>query len=396
MSILSEAIAKYGGEDAAYTDKLKQHFNSMLGYSNYQSKVDSAANAPLEMSSKGMRPEDALALRKGEMNIRQGNVDSALRIERAVDATSETLASAQASREKAAASARQSAIGTENGVAFIPEDPLDDEILKYMQNPINPDGSIKSLQQFEAELGQKQNLKRETQNPDGSMSTVDIRINPETVNKRIAQRLPKDFIGNENKYFLMSRGFSEKMASTADGAVQYATMTPERKVLFDLTNPTLARYLQEENTKNDVTGALSNVLKTKQVIVRDKEKNNGIGEAIEIPALSYGEYKKQYPNIPAEIEESMIKPFYLNEFNKSLDQMLNDLQDPKKGTTNLQFLQSQTEKAAEGSGANKSKIDVIKGTLAYKRMFEDIKMMSDGALKDNEIEAMILKKVVGF
>jgi hypothetical protein len=107
------------------------------------------------------------------MNIRQGNVDSALRIERAVDATSETLASAQASREKAAASARQSAIGTENGEAITPEDPLDDEILKYMQNPINPDGSIKSLQQFEAELGQKQNLKREITNPDGSMSTVD-------------------------------------------------------------------------------------------------------------------------------------------------------------------------------------------------------------------------------
>jgi len=151
LSLLEQAISKYSDGDSAYANKLKQHIRDGMGYSNYMSKLGKETAAPASIGDiKGLSPQGIRERMSSRFGMQNQNVNTLTNIAGAFDTAAGQIATDQISKARAAASARQNAMGFENGVLFQPKDQLDTDLLKTLQNPYNTDGSVKSLQQIQA------------------------------------------------------------------------------------------------------------------------------------------------------------------------------------------------------------------------------------------------------
>jgi len=294
---VEEAIAKYSGGDDAYALKLKEGIRNAMGYSNYQAKLKGAIEAPINSGDvSGMDPATIARNRASKAGINQDNVQQNANIVDTIDRTSGALADAQAARDRAAAKAKKDAMGIDNGVVFQPKDKLDEMILAYQQNPKNPDGSVKSLQQFESETNTF--FGKDMFGPDANKGIAGGGTAPEftldDVKNRIAERVPKDFIGNEDKYSLMSQGYSEKQAKEFQGALRYDTMSAPEKLIYQVSNPEMAKKLE--------SGAISKDL------IQDIGTTTDPKTGQTVPKYSFEELKAKYPNVQDSDLKTMIAP----------------------------------------------------------------------------------------
>jgi hypothetical protein len=294
MSIIDDAISKYGGADEAYKNKLKEHIRNAMGYSNYVSASQNAANKPLDLSMmKGnITPAGVRSLVGGAMDMRNQAADNAAKLAGAIDTTAGSIASSQIAAGKAAKNKE----GLENGVAFRPQDPIEQKILGYMQNPKNPDGSIKSLQQFEGELN------NEFGQAEG--------ITPEEIKAKISQRVPADYIQNQDKYSLMSQGYSEKQADEYSGALRYDQMSAPEKLIFETKNPEMAKHMQ---ALGESKGLIQDV---------GIETDQKTGQSY--PKYTVEELTKKYPNVPEQTIIQMQKPFEQKSMQDDVNQWYSD------------------------------------------------------------------------
>jgi hypothetical protein len=224
LSQIEQAIQKYGGADDAYKLKLKAGIRDAMGYENHMSRLNQETSSPADIGDiKGLSPAGVnarIASKFGEQDARVAGIQSNAG---AIDTTAGTLASEQAAREKAARTTATGQFGINNGVMFDPTNPVESTLSNYMKNPYNTDGTVKSLQQVEAELnttyGQTEGYA------------------PEDVKKIIETRVPKDFIGNETLYSAMAQGYSRKQASdpSTAGAVRDAMQTTTQTLIDPTT-----------------------------------------------------------------------------------------------------------------------------------------------------------------
>jgi hypothetical protein len=171
-----------------------------------------------------------------------------------------------------------------------------------MQNPKNPDGSVKSLQQFEAELvdkyGASDQFTKNNVGPDGVVTPRDI-LNADQIKAEIQNKLPKDFIGNEDKYHFMAQGYSQKQADELQGGLRYDTMSEPEKLIYQVTNPQMAKMLEEGGVNKELLSDIGT-------------KTTETGETV--PKYSLDELKEKYPNVP----EATLKPLVIPMERKSL------------------------------------------------------------------------------
>jgi hypothetical protein len=196
MSIIEDAINKYGGADEAYKLKLKEGIRDSLGYSNYMSKLGKETSAPAaapEMKG-NILPAGVLAGQEAGYSMQNSRINTLQGVTGAIDSAAESIATKLAAKNKAADKNRY-----DSSFIFEPTNPIESSILKYAQNPYNEDGSVKSLQQLEGELN------TEFGQAEG--------YSPEDIKGMLVDKLPADYIGKEGSYAYRFAGMSEKQAA---------------------------------------------------------------------------------------------------------------------------------------------------------------------------------------
>lgn len=298
MSVIEDAIKKYGGEDEAYKLKLKEGIRGAMGYSNWVSKLSRETAAPASIGDvSGLSPNGINARISNRFGMQDQNVNTIQAAAGAIDTTAGSLADAQAAREKAARGNGKTAMGFENGVAFSPKTQIEQEILKYMQNPRNPDGSVKSLQQFEAEMNDTFKGIPGADKPYETPTGVVPReaLDASQIKAAIEARVPKDFIGNEDKYFLMAQGYSAKQAEENAGALKRGQMSPEEQHAWDVAHPAMASVMTQAGNDPSVI--------TDVGVVSDENGNI-------VPKYSFSELTARHPGVDPKVLSSLAKPVY--------------------------------------------------------------------------------------
>lgn len=294
-SLIDAAISKYGGSDEAYKLKLKTGIRDALGYSNYMSRLGQETATPADIGDvKGLSPQGIQARIASRFGQQDTRINALTQMASGIDTAAGSIAASQISAGKKG----DTAMGFENGVAFSPKTQIEQEILKYMQNPKNPDGSVKSLQQFEAEMNQKfqdtpgMNFPYELSG--GKVAARDV-LNAEQIKLAIEQRIPKDFIGNEDKYFLMAQGYSAKQAKENAGALKRGQMTPEEQLTWDTAHPAMAKIMSASGNDPSVITDIG--------VVPDENGNL-------IPKYSFQELTAKHPGVDPEVLANLAKPVY--------------------------------------------------------------------------------------
>lgn len=231
LSSIEQAIAKIGGADEAYKLKLKQGIRDTLGYSNYMSKIGKETKGPADIGSvAGLSPAGINARINSRFGTQTENVNALSSVAGAIDTAAGSLAAEQIAREKASRAAAVARYGVNNGVMFQPTSQLETKMADYMKNPYNPDGSVKTIDQFKTEMADyfapRENVDMTYQDAQGNLQ---MRDNPtaQNIQEVIDKRVPKDFMGNEQTYAAMAQGFSRKQATdpSTSGAVRDAMQT---------------------------------------------------------------------------------------------------------------------------------------------------------------------------
>jgi len=211
MGIIDDAIKKYGGEDEAYKNKLKEEIRNTMGYSNYMSKLGKETSSPAaapEMKG-NILPAGVLAGQEAGYSMQNARINTLQQVTGAIDTAAGSIASALASKSKAKDKYRY-----DTSFVFQPSNEVEQAILDYSQNPYNEDGSTKSLQQFEAELNR--NFGKMEGDPFEGYSSEDIK-------GMIVDKLPADYIGKERQYQYRFAGMSEEQA-TDEMIIDYGNM----------------------------------------------------------------------------------------------------------------------------------------------------------------------------
>jgi hypothetical protein len=271
MGTLDDKIAQLSKGDDAYAMKLKTHFREALGYSNYMSRLGQETAKPASIGNiEGLSPAGINARIGTRFGMQDDRINSLNRMSGAIDSAAGGLAADQISREKSAA-----AKAKENGtdISFDPKTQLEREIDKYTMNPKNPDGSTKSLQQFEAEMnekfaavqgadGQPVDANKPYDMGNGEVQAQDI-LDANKIKEAINTRIPKDYIGKEVYYQAVRGGAKDAEAQKLQTFDDYKTgkmeKTPGRKETYELLNPDVAKQAEvarEEDKLNEVRGSL--------------------------------------------------------------------------------------------------------------------------------------------
>ena len=212
MSIISDAINKYGGTDDVYKNKLKEEIRNTMGYSNYMSKLGKETSAPATAPPmKGnILPSGVLAGQQAGYSMQNKRINTLQGVAGAIDTAAGSIADKLAAKNKADDKYRY-----DSSFIYQPKDDLDQKILDYARNPRNEDGSVKSVQQFESELNAEYGKNMFAGSPNGMVQAGGEapKYNIEDVKNRLAERLPADYIGKENMYGYRFSGMSEKQAT---------------------------------------------------------------------------------------------------------------------------------------------------------------------------------------
>jgi hypothetical protein len=265
MGTLDDKIAQLSKGDDAYAMKLKTHFREALGYSNYMSRLGQETAKPASIGNiEGLSPAGVNARIGTRFGMQDDRISSLNRMSGAIDSAAGGLAADQISREKSAASSGKD-------ISFDPKTQLEREIDKYTMNPKNPDGSTKSLQQFEAEMnakfaavqgadGQPVDANKPYDMGNGEVQSQDI-LDANKIKEAINTRIPKDYIGKEVYYQAIRGGAKDAEAQKLQTFDDYKTgkMDDNRKANYELMNPTVAKQAEvarEEDKLNEVRGSL--------------------------------------------------------------------------------------------------------------------------------------------
>jgi hypothetical protein len=380
MSVIEDAISKYSGGDEAYAQKLKTHMRDAMGYSNYMSKIGQETAKPAAIGDiKGLSPSGISARIGTRFGMQDQNISTLNQVAGAIDTTAGQLANDQVSREKAAAREAESRVGVENGVAFTPQNQIETEILKYIQNPKNEDGTIKTPQQFEEELKGMFKEIPGADKPydmgDGNVASREV-YDENQVKEALAKRLPKDYAGNEDKYFMMSRGFSEKQARENAGALRYDTsMTAPEKLIYEVQHPEMSKMLAEGK---NVTGAINDVTAT------TTGKNGEVQ-----PTYSFTELKERNPQLTDAELKDMALPVYKQNAQDELSKELKRTYEGEAIIDNFKnsYLNGFGDKEIKG-------LEGIKASDAYKELVTKFNLSYGDILSTAEMERMILSNVM--
>jgi hypothetical protein len=370
MSILEDAIAKFGGEDEAYKLKLKQHIRDGMGYSNYMSRLNNEASGVAGIGDiKGLSPAGIKERISSRFGQQDQNIGSLQQMTGAIDSTAGSLAAAQLDREKSAASAE----GMQNGIAFQPKDELDEKLLSAMQDPYNynPDGTRgdkKSLQQVEAEMNDyftaRQDKNMISYDSQGNMVQRQ-EIAPEQIKQRIGERTPQDYIGNEGKYMLMAKGYSEKTAKEASVVGDYPTASEPVKAILKLQYPTLIEEFEQ-------SAELGSLLTDATAIGEDGK-----------PRLTYAELQSKYSALPKEQVDKYAKPAFENYAKAEIGAFMG--RENKKGVAKIDVFKN----IYQGGLEDKLGFDAVKATPQYAEIKSYLETRYGDALTVGELDRMI-------
>lgn len=373
---LEQSIAKHGGEDEAYKLKLKTGIRESLGYSNYVNQRKRAAGEPLDLSLlKGnISPSGVKQLVGGAIDTKEEKLGTLDKMIGATDTAADQLARDQISREKEAATAARNKMGIENGVAFSPQNPVESSILDFMQNPKNPDGSIKSLQQLEAELNASYGIQEG--------------YSAEDVKKMIEERIPTDYIGNEDKYFMMSKGYSEKQAIANEGALRYDKMNGAEKIIFETQSPGMAKVLAEQK---NVQGLVKDATETMTTEID--------GQKATTPKYTLEQLKERYPDMtPADVEQFAMAP-YRKAVTEDIEAMLGEVVGEKKDRwykkAQDETTMDQIREIYEGKieDYEEGGIVSVKKSAPYKELKEQLIGFYAGTFTSAEIDAFLFDNI---
>lgn len=266
MSILENAIKKYSSGDEAYALKLKENIRNAMGYSNYMARLGKETAAPAAMVPfKGdITPQGVLAGQETGYGMQKTRMGSLERIAGAFDTAAGQIAS-----EQIAASKRAS----ENPFAFEPQDWLDKQIMQFVNSqPKNEDGSDMTIDQFKTQL-----FGKVMGEGDASNVLFQPGLNEDVINKRIEQRIPKDFQEKSVYYQALSLGRTKAEAKELQDYENYKTgrMDPGVKEVYDALNPSWAienNVKMQAKERDEVNG----VTKPKYTIDEIVNNNPGI------------------------------------------------------------------------------------------------------------------------
>lgn len=288
MSILEDAINKYGGADEAYKLKLKEHIRNGMGYSNYVAKANAAAGKPLSLNLEGnITPAGVKSLVGGAMNMRSSATENASDLAGAVDTAAGDLASAQAAREKKAAEDRKN-----NPLGFTSNDWLDKQIQEYAINrPKKEDGSYLSVDEFKSQL-----FGKVMGEGDASDTLFQPGLNEDVINKRIAERLPTDYQEKNAYYQALALGRTKNEAEELQAYEDYQSgkMSSGVKAMYDTLNPSWAKEAEVKKSEDSVKSMALQSRKDAQ------------GNDLPIKQYSLEEIQTQNPNISSADVSKMV------------------------------------------------------------------------------------------
>ena len=115
------------------------------------------------------------------------------------------------------------------------------------------------------------------------------------IKKTIEERIPKDFIGNEDKYFLMSQGYSAKQAEENAGALKRGQMGPEEQLAWDTAHPQMAKIMSASGNDPSVI--------TDVGVVPDENGNL-------VPKYSFQDLAAKHPGVDPTVLAKLAKPVY--------------------------------------------------------------------------------------
>lgn len=367
---LNDAISKYSQGDDAYKQKLKLHMRDAMGYSNYMSQIDGALGTPDMGSFKGLSPAGVKERINSKFTDKNREISTLTGIANNIDSTAGGLAADQVAAEKAARAAAAAKIGADNGVAFSPENLVEQKILAYMQNPKNEDGSDKSLQQFESELNAYEEANQQTdakgydENGNPVENYTHRTFSAEDIKEAIDKRIPQDYIGNEDKYLMMASGFSEKTAAANAGVLKYDTMSEPEKLWWANEHPEMAKKLE-------------NGLMDKKV-VSDMLETNENGS----PKWTLEELEERNPGISSTDVRALAVPRYKQELTLDIESELERVIGEKSGIE---------EFAADYNGENdkeKYGLSAVEGNTRYKNMILKMAAQYRGTFTESQIKLL--------
>lgn len=282
QSVLEKAIAKYGGADEAYKQKLKLHIRNAMGYSNYMNRLGQETGAPADIGDvKGLSPAGINARIGTRFGMQKENVNTLGTIAGAFDTAAGQIAANQVAEGKKAAADRKN-------LQFKPTNWAESEIVNYIKNPVNQDGTPMSVQQLRDKL--KGQMIGEGGFEDVTEQMIDQRIN---------EWVPKDFEQNAKQYSYMAMGYTKAQAQDLNNFDRYANgkMSLVEKETYALTNPTWAAKAEQMKAAKGLIPDIG-----------EQVKDEATGETI--PKYSYQELINKYPNIDPKSIAEYAKPVF--------------------------------------------------------------------------------------
>lgn len=379
---IEAAISKYSEGDDAYANKLKLGIREAMGYSNYKAQLGNEISTPaarVSIKGKNITPQGVIAGQNSAYGIQNANIGALQKVTGAIDSAAGSLAASQASARRSGSG--QTTEGFGNAVAFKANDELDSRILGAMQDPYNYNedgtrGDKKSLQQIESELNQYFNAR-----PDMNMVSFDgqgnmvkrSEITADQIKQRITERVPSDYIGNEGKYMLMSKGYSEKVAKNAADVIDYSTSSEPEKLVMQTAHPELMQEFQ----KADALASLSDDATAKKT---DPNGNQA-------PAYTYSELKQRHPDMT----ESEFKKFALPPYEKDLQESIGSYMnvqgpDGNRIVDTLIAMPPDTEK-------KKDYYDTVTASPEFNNIVNRLYLISGDAFSKSDIEFRVLRYI---
>ena len=138
---------------------------------------------------------------------------------------------------------------------------------------------------------------------------------PEEINQRIAEKLPKDFIQNQDKYTMMLRGMSQKQAETYSGFTKLPSLAADdpRKLVYETLHPEMAKFIEDQT---NFTGAI------RDSVAVDTAKDPETGEVVTKPKYTFSQLQEKYPSISKADLQGMAGSIYKNDMQNMIDEEL--------------------------------------------------------------------------
>jgi hypothetical protein len=306
-----------------------------LGYSNYVSQRNATQKKPIDLSLlKGnITPGGVKQLVGGAMDVKNQEVETYQTMADKTDAAAAGIAADKLAEMKVArAKADIEAKLLKENLQYKPTNWAESEIVNYMKNPYNQDGTLKTRDQLKEQLlGQMAG--------EGSDVNTAGGVTPQLIEQRINEWLPKDFEANAKYYQYVSMGYTKAQAKDLQDFDRYSKgqMPAAEKAVYDIANPTWAAKADE--------------IKMSQGLMEDigMKKDEQTGETV--PKYgTFEELRQKYPNVQEATLKEMVKPVE----QQSLTDDVRQWYDPRMQSGVKELLETPVEKGGGYNGVTGS------------------------------------------